>query len=65
MYVVGRLCESDETVSATNIRETCMSEADYFKALSSPVCMPGQPGVFTWTPDESTPNTVYYQVSYI
>ena len=26
-------------------------------------CDDGQPGTFTWTPDENTPDTVYYQVN--
>lgn len=27
------------------------------------ICDHGEPGVIQWTPDEDTPDTVYYQVS--
>lgn len=34
----------------------------YQRTLSL-VCDHGDPGVVQWTPDENTPDTVYYQVS--
>ncbi len=63
LLLVGRLCQNEETVVATNIRESCQSEAEYFNALSALNCSSGEPGKIVWTPDDSTPNTVYYQVT--
>ena len=60
--VVGRLCQSTETESATNIREGCGPLDSYLSALDSS-CGNGGPGIFDWTPDEDTPDVVYYQVS--
>lgn len=62
---MGRLCERQESPEATRIRETCgSSKSAYEEALSrsSLTCAPGEPGILRWTPDESTPDTVFYQV---
>ena len=44
------------------MRERCGSLSSYLSLLGSPVCSAGEPGVITWTPDEETPDVVYYQV---
>ena len=56
------MCELRETVGARNIRERCESLTGYLDQLSLPECAEGEPGVITWTPDDSTPDLVYYQV---
>ncbi|KAG8175030.1 hypothetical protein JTE90_003214 [Oedothorax gibbosus] len=55
---VGRMCEwkhknidkSDESVSFEDYKTTLLLD-----------CADGQPGTFYWTPDENTPDLVYYQ----
>ncbi len=62
---MGHYCLSEETEAARNAREeSCSSLEDYLENLDAgnPTCDPGQPGIFTWTPDDSTPDEVYYQV---
>ena len=59
---VGRLCELRETAAATNTREGCGDLEDYLRQLETECEEDGSPGVFTWTPDDSTPDIVYYQV---
>lgn len=56
---VGRFCyyEPDGIDQADNV--------DSFPAYKETLqlhCEEGEPGVFTWTPDENTPSEVYYQV---
>ena len=58
---VGALCEYSESGASENIRQTCGSYADYITSLSR-TCQPGQPGRLVWTPDDTTPDLVYYQV---
>lgn len=57
---VGRLCnwvpdqnqpEADEFASFGAYQRTLTLECDH-----------GEPGIVEWTPDENTPDTVYYQV---
>ena len=60
---VGRLCELNEGPMALASRTSCQGIADYLSKLEeSSGCSQGQPGTLTWTPDESTPDTLYYQV---
>ncbi len=65
LAIVGRFCELGETTAARATRETCGSLDDYLRdlATSEPICDSGEPGVLRWTPDENTPDLVYYQVS--
>ena len=43
--------------------DNCGSFQDYLGGLNKEACRTDDPpGVFTWTPDESTPDLVYYQV---
>ena len=56
---VGRYCEYK------NIRGDRSSEFDTFDDYKSSLkleCDEGEAGSFTWTPDENTPDVVYYQV---
>ena len=63
--VVGRYCEYTESINASRIRERCDSLDDYLAAVTSggEQCDAGIPGVLTWTPDDNTPDIVYYQVA--
>ena len=57
--VVGRYCEYQ------NIDTDRSAEFDTFGEYVTTlelVCEDGTAGTFTWTPDENTPDTVYYQV---
>ncbi len=65
IIIVGQLCELTETpTTSQNTRESCSSNLqDYLDTLSiSSACATAQPGILVWTPDETTPDTVYYQV---
>ncbi|XP_013385801.1 protein Skeletor, isoforms B/C [Lingula anatina] len=57
-YQVGRLCEWEVT-SNTNIDAATFDE--FFKGLRLRCSVNGTVGVFHWTPDKNTPDTVYYQ----
>ena len=61
---MGRLCLLNESQEARNIRETCGTFDEYMSEVVSqePPCASGTSGIVTWTPDETTPNLVYYQV---
>ena len=63
-FLVGRLCELSESQEARTIREACGSFTSYEAALMETglTCASGEAGVLTWTPDENTPDVVYYQV---
>ena len=58
---VGRYCEYQQSTAAAEILDSCGSQAAYTAALVS-FCKSGSVGVLEWTPDENTPDTVYYQV---
>ncbi len=65
IIIAGRLCEYTESQTASTIRETCNNGVeDYLREVTSeePTCETGTSASFTWTPDENTPNEVYYQV---
>ena len=60
IYIVGRYCEYK------NIDFDRSNEFASFEEYSATLrleCDEGEAGTFTWTPDENTPDTVYYQVS--
>ena len=59
--LVGPLCELSETGESESIRQTCKSYEEYISSLNS-TCQAGEPGRLIWTPDDDTPNLVYYQV---
>lgn len=58
---VGRLCSWTPDPAAPPADEY-PSFGAYQRALTL-VCEEGTPGAISWTPDESTPDTVYYQVT--
>lgn len=57
----GRLCNWTPDPDQPSADEFASFGA-YQRTLSL-VCDHGDPGVVQWTPDEDTPDTVYYQVS--
>ncbi len=60
---VGPYCEIYQTPAAGDILNTCGPQDKYMENLAKRPCTSeGSPGYFTWTPDDTTPNTVYYQV---
>ena len=62
---VGRLCELMETATSERSRQSCSEIGPYVTTLvPSASCNSGQPGTLVWTPDESTPDVVYYQVGW-
>ena len=60
--IAGRLCSCSETDLAAQTRESCGSREDYERYLDCS-CRDGEPAILTWTPDEETPDVVYYQVT--
>lgn len=50
-----------ETATSGIIRQTCDTYENYVGSLNM-MCVSGTPGTLVWTPDESTPDLVYYQV---
>lgn len=60
---VGRLCEYFEPEEASTILDTCGTFADYLSVVTGvdPQCDTGEPGMLVWTPDEDTPDEVFYQ----
>ena len=65
IYTAGRLCEYTETENATQLRVKCGSLEDYSAAVQKSLnCRQGNATVFQWTPDNNTPDIVFYQVSH-
>ena len=62
--VAGRHCAHKETSGSASVAEDCDSTLqDYLDTLS--VSCQGdesEAAILTWTPDENTPDVVYYQV---
>ena len=61
LRTVGTLCEYTETTLSTALRQSCDSYDSYIASLEF-TCLNGTHGQLTWTPDETTPDLVYYQV---
>ena len=62
-YTVGPLCQWVETDSAVYTRESCNTLEAYINTLmTTGSCEFTQPGRLVWTPNEDTPDIVYYQV---
>ena len=61
---VGPLCEYRSNVEAEDIADNCTSLLCHYEAALTPPNCTTSDGTnsFTWTPDESTPDVVYYQV---
>ena len=51
-------------MAATEARESCQSFGDYMDAVRDRGvnCEDGEAGVLVWTPDQNTPDEVFYQV---
>ena len=60
-HTVGPLCEFSDTSQSEGIRQSCGPYDDYISNLSY-MCQEGDPGELIWTPDDNTPDLVYYQV---
>ena len=63
---MGPLCEYQSTATAIAAQEDCNSPLSAYEAgLAPPASNCGAgvtTNVFTWTPDDDTPDLVYYQV---
>lgn len=59
---VGRLCMSEETTDSIRIRERCGNLTEYMSSLETTCQQGSSVGVLEWTPDENTPDEVFYQV---
>lgn len=57
----GPLCEYTETSISETLRQSCRPFEEYFNSLDF-TCQAGEPAKLVWTPDENTPDLVYYQV---
>lgn len=58
---MGRLCE---WVEDPNQPANAFNSFGAYQRTLELSCQEGQPGVIQWTPDSSTPDTVYYQVGH-
>ena len=58
-YIVGRYCEYQNIDSDRSSEFTSFEE---YLATLRLECDEGEGGTFRWTPDENTPDTVYFQV---
>lgn len=56
----GRLCVWQLNTSLPDGFETSV-EFEQFRQTLNLHCEPGKPAAFTWTPDQNTPDQVYYQ----
>ena len=69
LQAVGPYCEYRETSAARMALDECGTFQEYLGGLSRERCPVvsiadvSNGASFTWTPDDNTPNTVYYQVS--
>ncbi len=61
-FTVGPYCEYRETLTSTDILNTCGPEQDYFSSIDRCNVSPDNIDGFTWVPDETTPDLLYYQV---
>ena len=67
LMLAGRYCAHEETAQSGAVAMNCSSNLqDYLDTLS--VSCQGEESevaILTWTPDEDTPEVIYYQVSHI
>ena len=67
LKLAGRYCAHEETAQSGAVAMNCDSNLqDYLDTLS--VSCQGdksEAAILTWTPDQNTPDVVYYQVSHI
>ena len=64
MLPAGRLCEHVETDSSAAVAEDCDSELQQYLDTLDVTCQGDESdaAILQWTPDDNTPNLVYYQV---
>ena len=63
LLAVGPLCVLMETANSEIVRQSCGPLQPYVNSLvPSSSCNSGEPSQFFWSPDETTPDVVYYQV---
>ena len=60
-FAVGALCRYSEVSQSEVLRQSCGPYGDYFNSLEFE-CRNGTHGKLLWSPDENTPDLVYYQV---
>ena len=60
----GRLCEHVETDDSAAVAEDCDSELQEYLDTLDVTCQgdESEAAILTWTPDDETPNYVFYQV---
>ncbi len=61
LFTAGRFCEWKPKTLGTSAEFDTFD--DYFDTLTLTCESHGHAGELTWTPDESTPDIVYYQVT--
>ena len=62
---MGTLCEYDSNIMAEALEDNCASQLCHYEAaLTPPDCDESATtaNYFTWTPNDTTPDLVYYQV---
>ena len=60
------MCQLEETEASETTRQNCGDLQTYIDTLeTSASCNSGEPGKLVWTPDENTPDLVYYQVYHL
>ena len=62
--IAGRYCTHEETAGSASVAEDCDSTLQNYLDTLSVSCEgdESEAAVLTWTPDENTPDVVYYQV---
>ena len=69
LFAVGPYCEYTATADSRAALNDCGTFQEFLDALSRGSCPPltslNHTAGFTWTPNNTTPDTLYYQVSYI
>ena len=65
--LAGRLCEHFETNKSASVAEDCDSELQEYLDTLNVRCHgdKSDAAILTWTPDDDTPDVVYYQVQLI
>ena len=63
--LAGRHCEHMETDTSAAVAENCNSNLQEYLDTLTVTCQgdESEVAILTWTPDENTPDVVYYQVS--
>ena len=63
--LAGRHCEHVETDASASVAEDCNSNLQEYLDTLSVSCQgdESEAAILTWTPDDDTPDIVYYQVN--